>query len=209
MAVPTALSPTKRYPSLPFDPVWPAQGQWTYDDFLRLPDDGVRYEIIDGLLYMSNAPDVAHQHAVHQIAVEFEIFARAGDRGVVLTAPIEVHLPDIAQPVQPNVLFVSQTRREIIKEKFIDGAPDLIVEVSSPSTARLDRKVKLDAYERAGVREYWIANPRTRFVEVYVLTRGEYALRGEYGPGDCIASDVLPGLELVTDKVFAASQSQI
>ena len=203
----TAPPPERLYPTLPADQSWPVQGQWTYDDFLRLPDDGVRYEIIEGVLYMTNAPDIAHQHAVHQIAVAFEIFARVGDRGTVLAAPIEDHLPNIAQPVQPDVLFVSQTRREIIKEKFIDGAPDLIVEVSSPSTARLDRKVKLDAYERAGVREYWIANPRTRFVEVYVLTRGEYVLRGEYGPGDRILSDALPGLELATDKVFVALQS--
>ncbi len=200
----TITTSTTVYPTLPADQTWPAQGQWTYEDFLRLPHDGVRYEIIDGVLYMTNAPDFQHQHTVHQIAVELEIFIRTGSLGLVLTAPIEVHLPDIAQPVQPDVLFVAQARREIIKSKFIEGAPDLIVEVLSPSTTRVDRTIKFGAYERAGVREYWIANPKPRSIEVYTLTRGEYALRGEYGPGERVTSELLPGLELLTDTVFAA-----
>ena len=199
----TRLTPSSLYPSLPTDQDWPAQGQWTYQDFLRLPDDGVRYEIIDGVLYMTNAPDPEHQYVVHQIAFAFETAVRAGNLGVVYTAPIEVHLPGIAQPVQPDVLFVTQARREIIKPKFIEGAPDLIVEVLSPSTTRLDRRVKFDAYERAGVREYWIANPKLRSIEVYSLVRGEYALHGEYGPGERLTSELLPGLELLTDTVFA------
>jgi len=102
------------------------------------------------------------------------------------------------------VLFVTQARREIIKPKFIEGAPDLIVEVLSPSTTRLDRRVKFDAYERAGAREYWIANPKLRSIEVYSLVRGEYALHGEYGPGERLTSELLPGLELLTDTVFTA-----
>lgn len=204
MTTAMAAAPPMPYPSLPADQAWPEQGQWTYEDFLRLPDDGVRYEIIDGVLYMTNAPDPEHQRAVMQIAYAFETAARTAKLGDVYTAPIEVHLPGIAQPVQPDILFISQARRDIVKAKFIEGAPDLIVEVTSPSTARADRKVKLDAYERAGVREYWIVNPRTRFIEVYVLARGEYALQGEFGPGERVASTALPGLELVTDSVFAS-----
>ncbi|MBI3361047.1 MAG: Uma2 family endonuclease [Chloroflexi bacterium] len=201
----TATAPLTTYPSLPADQTWPAQGHWTYEDFLRLPDDGVRYEIIDGVLTMTNAPDPEHQFAVVQATYAFETVVRARQLGVVYTAPIEVHLPGIAKPVQPDVLFVAQARRDIVKEKFIEGAPDLIVEVTSASTARLDRKVKLDAYERAGVREYWIVNPRTRFIEVYGLARGEYALLGEYGPGQRVVSQALPDLDLLTDNLFAAS----
>jgi Uma2 family endonuclease len=114
-----------------------------------------------------------------------------------------VRLPGIAQPVQPDVLFIAQNRRDIVKAKFIEGAPDLIVEVTSASTARLDRKVKLDAYERAAVREYWIANPRTRFVEVYSLERDEYVLRGEHGAGERLQSGVLPGPTALTDVLFS------
>ena len=204
MTTTTAPVPESVYPSLPADQAWPAQGRWTYDDFLRLPDDGVRYEIIDGMLYMTNAPDPEHQYAVGEIFAQIRNFAKANNLGVVYTAPIEVHLPGIAQPVQPDVLFVSQARREIVKPKFIEGAPDLIVEVLSPSTYRTDRKVKFDAYERAGVREYWIVNPKTHSIEVWTLARGEYALRGDCGPGERVTSDVLSGLDLLTDTVFGA-----
>jgi len=204
MSATTTPASTATYPTLPADQTWPEQGQWTYDDFLRLPDDGIRYEIIDGVLYMTNAPDPEHQYAVVEILGELRNFVKANNLGVVYTAPIEVHLPGIAQPVQPDVLFVAQARREIIKPKFIEGAPDLIVEVLSQSTTRLDRRVKFDAYERAGVREYWIVNPKLHSIEVYSLVRGEYALHGEYGPGEQVASVVLPGVELLTDTVFTA-----
>jgi Uma2 family endonuclease len=136
-----------------------------------------------------------------------EVAKRTGS-GIVLIAPIEVRLPGIAQPVQPDVLFVSAARQRIVLDKHIEGSPDLIVEVTSPSTARADRKVKLDAYERAGVQEYWIANPRTRFIEVYVLARGEYGLRGEYGPGDKVSSEVLPELDLAAEAIFPPLTAQ-
>ncbi len=203
----TAPAPVSIYDSLPGDQFWPEPGQWSYEDYLRLPDDGVRYEIIDGVLYMTNAPDPEHQYIVGEVFTEIRRVARAGKLGVVYTAPIEVHLPGIARPVQPDVLFVAAERRGIVRRRYIEGAPDLIVEVSSPSTARADRRVKLDAYERAGVREYWIANPRSRFIEVYVLARGEYALKGEFGPGERLQSDVLPGLELFPDRIFPEQAS--
>ncbi len=204
MSAVTTPTPTTIYPTLPSDQTWPEQGQWTYEDFLRLPDDGNRYEIIDGVLYMTNAPDPEHQYAVGEIFGELRNFVKANNLGIVYAAPIEVHLPGIAQPVQPDVLFIAAERRHIVREKFIEGAPDLIVEVLSQSTNRLDRRVKFDAYERAGVREYWIVNPKLRSIEVYSLVRGEYALHGEYGPREKLTSEVLPGLELLTDTVFAA-----
>lgn len=199
----TIAAPPNIYAHLPSDQPWPDQGGWTCADFLRLPDDGVRYEIIDGVLYMTNAPDPDHQYAVVEILSLLHSHINVNQLGVVYTSPIEVHLPGIAQPVQPDVLFIAQDRRNIVKAKFIEGAPDLIVEVTSASTARLDRKVKLDAHERAGVREYWSANPRTRFVEVYSLEQGEYVLRGEYGPGEALISGVVSGLAAMTDVLFA------
>ena len=194
--------PTSLYTVLPTDQDWPAQGYWTYDDFLRLPADGNRYEIINGALYMVNAPDPEHQYAVHQIAVEFELYVRNNPAGVVFAAPIEVHLSDIARPVQPDVLYISEARRSIVKTKFIEGAPDIIVEVTSPSTMRIDRKIKFDAYERAGVREYWIVNPKTHSIEVYAPVNGEYDLYGEFGPGETVTSPVLTGFSMLTDIAF-------
>lgn len=184
------------------DQDWPAQGNWTYDDFLRLPDDGCRYEIINGVLYMVNAPDPAHQLAVGEIFAELRNFIKANQLGAVYTAPIEVHLPGIARPVQPDVLFIAEARRSSIKARFIEGAPDIVVEVMSPSTLRTDRTVKFDAYERAGVREYWIVNPKTRSIEVYAPVHDEFDLHGEFGPGEAVTSTVLPGFSLLTDIVF-------
>ena len=188
MTTATISKPTNLYSMLSAAPDWPAPGHWTYDDFLRLPDDGYRYEIIDGVLYMVNAPDPEHQFAVGEIFAELRNFVKVNQLGAVYTAPIEVHLPDIARPVQPDVLFIAKARRNIVKAKFIEGAPDIIVEVMSPSTMRTDRRIKFDAYERAGVREYWIVNPKTRSIEVYAPVQGEFDLHGEFGPGEAVTS---------------------
>lgn len=181
---------------------WPSQGEWTYDDYLRLPDDGRRYEIIEGVLYVTNAPDLDHQSAVVEILGDMRNFVREKGLGKVLTAPFEVHLPGIAKPVQPDILFITAERRPPAGAKFFEGAPDLIVEVLSQSTLRLDRRIKLDAYERAGVGEYWIVDPRSHFVEVYVLSRGEYALHGQFGPGEQATSQILAGLSIPVDRIF-------
>ena len=151
---------------------------------------------------MANAPDPEHQFAVTELVSELRNFVKANQLGVVYAAPIEVHLPDIARPVQPDVLFIANARRSIVKTKFIEGAPDIVVEVTSPSTLRTDRKVKFDAYERAGVREYWIVNPKTRSIEVYAPVQGEFDLHGEFGPGEAVTSTVLPDFSLLTDIVF-------
>ncbi len=133
---------------------WPAQGEWTFDDYARLPDDGQRYEIIEGVLYVTPAPGFDHQHVVQQIAVAFELWLRDHPGGIALTAPFDVHLPGIARPVQPDVLFIAAQRRPAPGDNFFQGAPDLVVEVLSPSTMRVDRYIKFEAYERASVREY-------------------------------------------------------
>lgn len=103
---------------------WPRQGDWTYEDYLRLPDDGRRYEIIEGVLYVTNAPDFAHQYAVQQIASEIMSFGS----GIVFTSPFEVHLPGIAKPVQPDMLFIAAEQRPPAGARFFEGVPALIVE---------------------------------------------------------------------------------
>jgi Uma2 family endonuclease len=132
-----------------------------------------------------------------------ELFVRAHKNGVVVIAPFEVHLPGIAKPVQPDVLFVPAEDWPSAPVKFFEGVPALIVEVLSPSTGRTDRLVKLDAYERAGVREYWLVSPKVRSIELHVLTGGRLLLREQYGPGERVVSEVLPGLEMAVDGLFA------
>jgi Uma2 family endonuclease len=186
-------------------PGWPQQGQWTYADYLRLPDDGKRYEIIEGVLYVANAPSIEHQFAVMKISGQIDSFVSQHRLGMVLTAPIEVHLSGTTRPVQPDILFIRTENQPSLGTQFFDGVPDLTVEVISPSSIRLDRTVKFDAYERAGVAEYWIVDPKARLVEVYTLARGEYALLGQYTGDEMITSNVLVGLQIKASGLFLSA----
>jgi len=180
----------------------PAQGDWTYEDYLKLPDDGKRYEIIEGVLYVANAPDADHQFAVTEISRQLGNFVVPHKLGRVLVAPFEVHLTPRSRPVQPDVLFVSAARWPQGHVAYFEGAPDLVVEVISPSRVRVDRVIKFTAYEAAGVREYWIVNPRTHTVEVYVLENGEYGLLGEFTDDEQIRSAVLEGIDMIASTLF-------
>lgn len=192
------------------EPIWPSPGQWTYEDYLRLPDDGKRYEIIEGVLYVSSAPTYDHQFTVSKLDRLLGGYVDQHQLGVVLVAPFEVHLPKIAQPVQPDVLFIAKERQPRPGDKYFTGAPDLVIEVISPSSVRTDRHIKLSAYERAGVREYWVVDPRSSFIEVYTLLSEtqEFSLHGQFGPGEMLESVVLPELVLAVDSLFVGRVSE-
>jgi Uma2 family endonuclease len=182
---------------------WPAQGEWTYEDYARLPDDGWRYEVIKGVLHMTPAPRTKHQKAIGKLYSALTRFVEQHDMGDLYFAPIDVILPHhLATPVQPDLLFISKERLDIVKEQFIEGAPDLIVEVLSPTNWLDDRRIKYEVYAEAGVREYWIVDPDLRTVEVFVLREGEYALVGRFGPGEKAHSEVLEGFEVAVDEVL-------
>lgn len=182
---------------------WPAQGQWTYDDYLHLPDDGRRYEIIEGDLYVTNAPSFDHQFVVSQLNRKIGNFVEERNLGVVLPAPFEVHLSETTRPVQPDVIFIKADKQPSAGTQVFAGVPDLMVEVLSPSSLRTDRYVKFDAYEKADVTEYWIANPKTRSVEVYTLSGQEYALVGEFAQDEVTQSQMLAEINIVTASLFA------
>ncbi len=185
--------------------VWtpPVQGHWTYDDYQQLPNDGRRYEIINGVLFVANAPNLDHQFAVMEIAAELRNYAKAHGLGRVYVAPCEVHLSERSKPVQPDIFFVRQERAPERRAPFFDGAPDLIVEVISPSSIRLDRVTKFTEYEQTGVHEYWIVDPVAHLVEVYTLARGEYALLGTFQHQDTIQSQIFAGIEITINTIFA------
>jgi Uma2 family endonuclease len=195
MAQPSAASPIGQ-------PGWPPQGQWTYADYLRLPDDGKRYEIIKGVLYVANAPSYEHQYAVGEIAFALRLFIKQHQSGVILAAPFEVHLAENTKPVQPDILFIPADQQPPAGTQVFVGVPALIVEVISPSSIRLDRTVKFDTYEQVGVAEYWLVDPKAHLVEVYTLARGEYALFGQYTGDEVITSAVLPGLQIKASSLF-------
>lgn len=181
---------------------WPAQGAWTYADYLRLPDDGNRYEIIEGFLYVANAPTPEHQYTVTQLIFYFMQYVNTQRLGVVFTAPIEVHLSETTKPVQPDLVFVTNDKQPKLGASYLEGPPALVVEVVSPTSIRRDRKTKFDAYEEAGVQEYWIVDPRTHSVEVYTWSNGEYALFGQFIGEELIASKLLEGLSIQTNHLF-------
>ena len=181
---------------------WPPQGQWTYEDYRQLPDDGYRYEVINGVLLMSPPPRTRHQDVCGELAFAMRMFTRNEQQGKVYEAPIEVILPGIATPVQPDILFIRTERLGIVGSTRIEGAPDLIVEILSPGNWLTDRREKFRAYEAAGVQEYWIVDPDRRTIEVYVLREGNYALAGQYGPGEVAQSEILKGLVVTVDDVI-------
>ena len=146
---------------------WPAQGEWTYDDYARLPDDGNRYEVIRGVLYVTPAPNYRHQFVIMNLAASFHEFLAERELGVVLPAPFDILLPrEIASPVEPDLVVFRSGNIPDWGAKNFAGVPDLVVEVLSPSTRGRDRRIKLRAYEEAGVPggwEYWLVDPDLRF----------------------------------------------
>jgi Uma2 family endonuclease len=141
--------------------------QITWQDVQQMPDDGNRYEAIEGDLYMTPAPKVRHQRI--SLRLERALFSLLvdGGYGELLHAPVGVEFPASGEGVQPDILFISNERRAIICEDWLRGAPDLVVEILSPTTAHRDRGIKLRLYERQGVSEYWIVDPEAEAVEVW------------------------------------------
>jgi Uma2 family endonuclease len=169
----------------------PKQGHWTYEHYAAL-DDGQRYEIIDGVLYaMAPAPNWSHQRSVSRFFKWLSIHVEDTNQGEVLFAPFDVELaPDAV--MQPDVMVVLNAHRDKIISSHMVGAPDLVVEVLSRSTAKHDRHEKRKAYARAGVPEYWIADPIARSIEVLILEGGVYHSQGVFKGQETLRSKVVP-----------------
>jgi Uma2 family endonuclease len=185
----------------------PPQGQWTYADFLNLPSDGWRYEIIRGELYMSPPPKERHQYSSTRLVVAFDNFVKPRKLGRVYAAPIGVTIGELATPVQPDIIFVARERlKKVVTEDGINGAPDLIVEILSPSNWADDRRTKFRLYEQAGVREYWIVDPRACTVEVFVLRGKTYDLLGKWGVGEAARSEILSGFQVAVGDLCESEE---
>ncbi len=182
----TALSPTSRH--------------WTYQDYLQLEDDQ-RHEIIEGQLIMVPAPSSFHQWYSRNLEILLFDFVRKYELGYVFDAPIDVILSEDTV-VQPDILFIAKDRREIIRERGIFGAPDLIVEIVSPSSVHHDYHTKQRLYERFGVREYWLVDPGNRAVDVLGLSEGSYTSVSFASEGGQVTSRVLDGLTVTLEAIF-------
>ena len=172
----------------------------TYDDYAKTPEDE-RWELLDGELIMAAAPNMKHQSIQFKVGLQVGTFAKDGDIGWVFNPPTDVMLSD-NDVVQPDLIFVSREREHIITDANIQGAPDLVVEILSPSTASRDWRDKLDLYERHGVAEYWLVDPVSEIVWVFRLVDGALAQVGMYGEGDTLTSPLLEGFALDLGLVF-------
>lgn len=174
----------------------------TYEDYAKTPDDE-RWELIDGELIMAPAPNMEHQSIQAELAWHFKAFTRERGLGRVFNAPTDVMLSE-HNTVQPDLVFVSRERERIITYANIQGAPDLVVEILSPSTARRDWRDKFDLYQGHGVRECWLVDPVSRTVWVFLLADGIFVEVDRYGENDTLTSPMLEGLEINLAEVFGA-----
>jgi Uma2 family endonuclease len=183
----------------------PPQGQWTRADWEKLPDDGNRYEVIDGVLYMSTAPSWFHQWIIQQLIRFLGFPALEKGLAYVMQSPIGVFMPG-CEPVQPDFVLILTEHASIIHDKRIFGVPDLIVEILSPSNADYDEVVKLTAYANAGVPEYVIIDPAARQLHLYRLEKpGQYAPRVVFNERDTVTFACLPTIPLLVGKLFEGS----
>ena len=179
---------------------------WTYEDFMALPEDpSCRYELIDGDLYVTPSPVSRHQKISINLSGIVWNFLRTNPLGEIFAAPYDVVFSrEPPQVVVPDLVFVATEHLSLITEKNLQGVPDLLVEILSPTTATIDRRVKHSLYERFGVPEYWIVNPERNTVQVFRLSGGRYGAALEFGTGDRLETPLLPGLSIPLSEVFPA-----
>lgn len=176
----------------------------TYEDYAKTPE-GERWELIDGELInheenMSPSSKRAHQRNQMKLGPRMSFFAEADDLGEVYS-DFDVALSD-TDTVRPDLLFVSKERLHIITADNVQGAPDLVVEIRSPSTARQEWTVKRELYARHGVREYWLVDPETTTVATLLLEGVDLKVTGVYSGGDELTSRVMSGFSIAVSHVF-------
>ena len=174
----------------------------TIKDYKLLPE-GAPYQLIGGeLIMMVPAPTPFHQIISANIFERIRRFVIEKGIGIVLYSPIDIYLGE-EDAYQPDMIFISKQRQEIVKQDGIYGAPDLVVEILSPSTAYYDIKKKFKVYERCGVKEYWIVDPEMKGVDVFLLkSNGEFELSSKYYEAGIVKSIILDGLEIDLKEIF-------
>jgi len=176
--------------------------RYSYADY-RTWDDGERWELIDGEPYaMSPAPSPAHQRVSNRLSFQLTLFLQ-GKTCEVFTAPFDVRLnaagDDEYDVFQPDLVIICDHAK--IDDTGCNGAPDMVIEILSPSTACRDKLLKFNKYQHAGVREYWIIDLDSRTVQVHILENGRYYIKS-YGEADTVPVSVLKGCEISLPDVF-------
>ncbi len=173
---------------------------WTYAEMAaELPETNLPTELWDGEIVMSPAPHPDHQRVVARFYKKLDRFVEERGLGEVLFSPVDVVLTP-HRSVQPDVLFVAKSRRDIIQNQ-VNGVPDLAMEVISEGSWRRDRIEKKALYEQSGLPEYWIVDPERRALEVFVLVDGSYQLQGRGAGAEKVGSKLLPGFEICFNEL--------
>ena len=155
---------------------------WTYEEYLQLPEDGNRYEVLEGRLYMTPAPSSYHQILSRRLQFVFYQLELEG-KGQIFDAPVDLLIPG-AEPAQPDLVYLAPGQEALVTRRGIEGVPEMVMEILSPSTATRDRTVKLHLYERNKVRRYALLDPSARTFELFRLDGEGYRLEASLGPDD-------------------------
>jgi len=169
-------------------------------NYLNAPEDGERFEIINGEMIVLPPPSTKDGWLVQELGFILGSFVRSQRLGLIYTAPVGVRLSE-NDIVEPDLFYVSEARRESLRERYFDGPPELVVEVMSLSSLRTDRIRKMALYQRAGVREYWIADPATESIHIFALQNGR--LVEQENSDGMVRSLLLPGLEIEVEELFS------
>ena len=178
-----------------------------YSDYLKLPDDDNLYEILKGELVVQTSPNRVHQRCSIRLSVILSLHATQHELGEVYTAPFDVILdPENSDPeilVKPDLLFVSKDRLQIITEENVQGSPDLIVEILSPSTANTDRDRKSRVYQEAKVSHYWIIDPTAQTLEEYIWQSNGYSRCALHTDNDEFYPSLFPELVIRLEELWS------
>lgn len=175
----------------------------TVEDYLSMPEGGPRYELIEGELLMAPAPNRYHQEISGNIEFILRTYLKKHRIGKLYDAPFDVYLDEI-NVVQPDILFVSNKKAGVLTDAGAEGAPDLVIEILSPSTMRRDRESKRKVYARTGVEELWLIDPEKRRIEIFELQENARAPRRIIRAEETFTVPRFPGLEISAAEIFAA-----
>lgn len=174
---------------------------YTYEDYRKLPE-GAPYQLIGGMLIITPSPSTYHQIISMKLGFLLVSFVQEKNLGLTLFAPIDVYLNE-TNTYQPDILFIAKDRQAIIEPDKINGAPDLVIEILSPSTAYYDLRKKFKVYEKSGVKEYWIIDPEEQSVEVFTLQEGKFMIGQKAEKQGHIQSAIVEGFNVPIETIFA------
>ena len=176
----------------------------TYADYVRIPDDGKRHEIIDGVHYVSPSPVTRHQRVVLRLAHLIAGYLESHPVGEAFVAPFDILLSKF-DIVVPDLIYLANEHAHFLTDKNLQGPPDLVIEIVSPGTKRRDEHLKRDLYERVGVGEYWLVDPKRNILVVYRQGKSGFKLPQlrSAAAGHVLRTDLLPRLRIPLKHLLA------